>query len=198
VPETRRCGWLAAISVGMKRAWTGWNAYGCDIGRSQISTVTDKNQSSNTDFLGYKAIATIETPRPIRWLTVDGTKSGMDQVVASHIRLLTRRVIASTLIIVDIKRIDGLRWEQIGDYVTMVALANPKLGADYSGQDSILSLFSGDSTMAPAGLTANDRTLLTGLYSSKPNQTAENQRAEMRRARTRALKAGAKALPQDQ
>jgi hypothetical protein len=110
----------------------------------------------------------------------------MDQMDASRIRLRNRRVIASTLIIVDIKRIDGLQWNQIGDYATMVALTNPKLGADYSGQDSILSLFSGASTLAPAGLTATDRILLTSLYSSMPNQTAENQRAEMRRARTRA------------
>lgn len=146
------------------------------------------------NFLSKDDIREAKTPRAIRWLAIDGyPMASLNRNLPSRIRSQTHRIIGSSLIIVDIKRLDGIQWGQIGAYIAMIALTDPKLGGNFSGQDSILSLFDGDPARAPKDLTTQDQALIDALYTSDSYQSAAAQRSDMRRIQKRgAAKAAAR------
>jgi hypothetical protein len=67
------------------------------------------------------------------------------------------------LIIVDGKKLTGTTWQQLGDYLAVVSLAQIDPSANPTGFDSILNLFS--NPQAYSGLTDWDRSYLRALYS---------------------------------
>jgi len=67
------------------------------------------------------------------------------------------------LIIVDGKKLTGTTWQQLGDYLAVVSLAQIDPAANPTGFDSILNLFS--NPKAYSGLTDWDRSYLRALYS---------------------------------
>jgi hypothetical protein len=87
----------------------------------------------------------------------------------------------ATYIVIDVGQLQGISWNQLGDYVAMVALANPKLSDTYPPASSALSLFAdrdaGRSMVA--GRTAFDRSLLYALYHGDQNQSARLQVRQM-------------------
>jgi hypothetical protein len=141
-------------------------------------------------WLTGEEIRQTKTPRAVRWLSLDASVQGQGTNTASHIRRQTHAAIVSSIIIVDIKRIGGLKWGQLADYIAMVALTNPTLGGNYAGQDSILALFETNSGQPPKALTAQDDRLLTGLYMSGSDYSAGVQRGEMRRIMKKSASGG--------
>lgn len=142
-------------------------------------------------FLSTEGIREAKAPRAVRWLAIDGyPATSLDKGIPSRIHTQAHRIIGSSLIIVDIKRIDGIQWGQLGAYIAMIALTDPKLGSNFSGQDSILSLFDDGAAKAPKDLTAQDRLLISTLYASDSYQSASEQRSEMHRIQKRAQKRG--------
>jgi hypothetical protein len=67
------------------------------------------------------------------------------------------------LIIVDSKKLQGTTWQQLGDYLAMIALAQIAPFTNPTSFDSILNLFSNPG--AYSGLTDWDRSYLRALYS---------------------------------
>ncbi len=73
-----------------------------------------------------------------------------------------------TIVILDIPRLEGATFQQLGDYVSMVALAQIDPEADMRGFDSVLNLFrdpAGDD-----GLTDWDTAYLRSLYRAELRQ----------------------------
>jgi hypothetical protein len=67
------------------------------------------------------------------------------------------------IIVVDATKLTGTTWEQLGDYLAVVSLAQIDPRTDPSAFDSILNLFANPA--AYSGLTDWDRSYMRALYS---------------------------------
>lgn len=146
-----------------------------------------------------KDIKELMKPRPVRWYSVTESRNldgrsihgfspgelaiNPTTAVSSRISEQTREATVGLVIIVDFKRIEGVEWPQLGDYLSMVALGRPSFGPDYSGS-TILALFQDRDrgVSLPAALTAQDQGFLKGLYSSFDLVRGTSQRAAIRDA----------------
>jgi hypothetical protein len=74
--------------------------------------------------------------------------------------------------VLDINRAAGLSFQQIGDYIGMIALAQIDPEADTRGNETILNLFEQGRTVDAA--TDWDRSFLASLYAAELNQRQAN------------------------
>ena len=81
------------------------------------------------------------------------------------------------LILVDATKLEGVTWEELGDYIALVALAQIDPQSDPSGFDSILNLFTNPE--AYSGLTDWDRSYVSALYSYDQYRRPEVQAVEL-------------------
>jgi hypothetical protein len=81
------------------------------------------------------------------------------------------------IIIVDSTKLAGTTWQQLGDYLAVVALAQVDLETNPAGFDSILNLFTNPA--AYSGLTDWDRTYLQALYRFDQERNPNLQRGEL-------------------
>jgi len=72
--------------------------------------------------------------------------------------------LASVIMIVDFKQMQGLSWGQLADYIAMAALTNVDPDHNFSDLPSILALFSTTGQSRPHGLSDWDRAYLRALY----------------------------------
>ena len=91
----------------------------------------------------------------------------------SHILLSKIWVLSSVYVVVDRERLAGVSRGQFADYVSMVSLADIKLGANLGDSDTILRLFDGEPAAAAAGLSLWDQAFLKSLYTT--DQRAKTQ-----------------------
>lgn len=130
-------------------------------------------------------------PRPIRWLNASragGAGGGsLGQVYsASRLRESSQENAILSLAIVDARMMRGLKWRQVADYLTMVALANPRMDARFP-LDTIMSIFQVRDAggLLPTELTVNDRSLLRALYRTHGAVSAHRQRKQIQSAITK-------------
>jgi hypothetical protein len=105
----------------------------------------------------------------------------IDHVVASRLQTSVVDSIGVTAVIVDTRKVKGMGFGSVSDYIPMVALGqfNP---ADVSADmPTILNLFKArdQGRTVPPGLTDWDRAYLTGLYATQPNLSAIAQRGKI-------------------
>jgi hypothetical protein len=81
------------------------------------------------------------------------------------------------IILVDATRLGGKSWQQIGDYLAVVALAQIDLNTDPAEFDSILNLFTNGA--AYSGLTDWDRSFVQALYDIDLERLPELQRNQL-------------------
>jgi len=81
------------------------------------------------------------------------------------------------VIIVDGTKLNGTSWQQIGDYLAVVSLAQIDPTADSIAFDSILNLFSNPA--AYSGLTDWDRTYMQALYSLDQSRIPQLQKNDV-------------------
>ena len=122
---------------------------------------------------------------PVRWwhVSMPVTRSGAPAVrlpgglapmIPGSGRLtteVTNRLLRS-FVILDIPKMDGLNYQQVGDYVAMVALVQLNPDADTTGFDTILNVF--DQPTQMTGMTEWDHSYLNSLYGSYLNQRRPN------------------------
>ncbi len=135
-----------------------------------------------------------QSDRPVRWwhvtLPVDA-RTGQPAIRLPHndtppvisvagpsrlhsgIRDAMRRVI----IIVDSSKLSGTTWQELGDYLAFVSLAQVDSDANPAAFDSILNLFSNPA--AYTGLTDWDRSYVQALYEFDQERRPELQAAEV-------------------
>jgi hypothetical protein len=115
--------------------------------------------------------------QPVRWwqITVPVDRMGNPvvpganpgeppRVMASNSLLASgmRDRLLGSLIIVDVNKLGSATWDQLADYLAMVALVQVDPKANLAGFDSILNLFGGNAP--PSSLTEWDRAYLQSLY----------------------------------
>ncbi|MBO9579264.1 MAG: hypothetical protein J7498_00015 [Sphingobium sp.] len=89
----------------------------------------------------------------------------------SHIFLAARLDIAQSVVVIDIKAIDGMSVVQLADYATMRAFARTRPVDGDSSASTILALFD-KSAPAPRELTPFDLGYLSAIYKSQGNLPA--------------------------
>jgi hypothetical protein len=80
-------------------------------------------------------------------------------------------------VIVDWTQVQGVTYEQLGDYAGMAGLADIKPNAQLGDVPTILSLFNGTPQPALAGLSDWDRAFLKSLYTT--DQVSRLQRSDI-------------------
>lgn len=83
--------------------------------------------------------------------------------------------IYKAIVIVDIEQVSGLSTAQLGDYLTLVTLAQIDPDADTGSFDTVLNLFNAPTNVV--GLTAWDEAYLRALYSSPSRRQAPSAQA---------------------
>lgn len=80
----------------------------------------------------------------------------------------------TTILVVDVNRLDGVHLDQLSDFATMRILGTPRprIELEQDGAVSILNLFDVGPDAAPRQMTALDRAYLKGLYAMRPNDPA--------------------------
>ena len=140
--------------------------------------------------LGSEALETFQTTdAPVRWWHVSLPVSVDTGEVAirlagepdtptlrvrdaSRLRSNIREDLARVIIILDIPKLQGVSLRALGDYVSMVALAQIDPAGDVSGYDSVLNLFAGGTA---DGMTSWDRDYLTSLYAARRDRARVSQ-----------------------
>lgn len=145
------------------------------------------------------------TPRPVRaWYQVarigaDGVRlqpldglAGRATVPAQVGRLPNTRLehgtvlsLSSVFIVVDAHAAEGLRLQQLADYVAMVGLTELHYDAEISGLPTILGLFDvrSASEPGPGGLTAWDIKFLSALYDTEQKYVMQRSQVVQRMLR---------------
>jgi hypothetical protein len=95
----------------------------------------------------------------------------------SRIHSGVRDAMQRVIIIVDSGKLTGTTWQQLGDYLAFVSLAQVDLAADPTAFDSILNLFSNPT--AYSGLTDWDRSYVRALYGFEQRRDGRLQRNEI-------------------
>ena len=134
---------------------------------------------------------------PVRWIVstrtepvggpaLEGTPSAAS---ASRLQLPVVKRLSMSISIVDAKRLSGITWQQLADYLALASLTRADMDVSY-GPNTILSLFqaTADGRKAPPGLTALDKAFLKSLYASTPSLGADAQRLAIRMAIQRDLR----------
>jgi hypothetical protein len=126
----------------------------------------------------------IATPRVVRvWYNLTLLRSAGFE---SRIRMSKVRSFLSVFVVVDQGRLQqGITRGQFADYVAMVSLAKLKPELHLGDTPTILKLFDGAPTAAPAGLTAWDQAFLASLYTT--DQGSRLQRSQIAHSMVRIL-----------
>jgi hypothetical protein len=95
----------------------------------------------------------------------------------SRIHSGIRDALRSVIIVVDSTKLHGTTWQQLGDYLAVVSLAQVDLEADPAAFDSILNLFTNPA--AYSGLTDWDRTYVRALYKFDQERNPKLQAGEL-------------------
>jgi len=88
--------------------------------------------------------------------------------MASRLTTVIQNDLRRAYIIIDIDQAEGITFQQLADYVAMVAFAQVDPDADLSGFPTILNVF--DNPNVASGLTDWDQAYLGSLYGAELNQ----------------------------
>ena len=112
------------------------------------------------------------------------TKLGTNYIPTNHHPKGTRiqfgavEMFESVIVIVDLRRVQGLSYGQLADYVAMLGFAQLDLDADFGSAPSILQLYSAQPAQPPpGGLSDWDVAYLRALY--KTEQASRAQRNQI-------------------
>ncbi len=129
----------------------------------------------------------IETDRPVRWwhismpvhsetgrmaVSLPGYPPTRVSAIGSRLTTLIQNDLMRAYVIIDIDQIEGVTFQQLADYVAMVAFAQVDPDADLSGFPTILNVF--DNPNIAFGLTDWDQSYLGSLYGAELNQRNPN------------------------
>lgn len=129
----------------------------------------------------------VESDAPVRWwhvslpvnsetggvaVRIPGYPAPQSRAAASRLTTLIQNDLRRAYVIIDIDQIEGVTFQQLADYVAMVAFAQIDPDADLSGFPTILNVF--DNPYIAVGLTDWDEAYLGSLYGAELNQRSPN------------------------
>jgi len=83
--------------------------------------------------------------------------------------------VRSAIVVVDKNKMEGISRDQLADYIAMCALSRIKPRTTFGDAPTILKLFDGPATQAPASLSAWDQAFLESLYHTDSTSTMQRQ-----------------------
>lgn len=93
--------------------------------------------------------------------------------LGSRITRAAVRSIHSAIVVVDFRKIEGLTWGQVGDFVAMVGLAQLRADAETGAVPTILNLFEDGGDERAKALTVWDQAFLKSVYASRDGSVTE-------------------------
>ena len=87
--------------------------------------------------------------------------------LGSRLTWASVRSIYSVIVIVDLKRVEGLNVGQLSDFSAMIGLAQLRTDTDLGNLPTILNLFAETRSARPQGLSSWDRSFLKSLYETE-------------------------------
>jgi len=129
----------------------------------------------------------IESDAPVRWwhvslpvnsetgavaVRIPGYPPPQTRAAASRLTTLIQNDLKRAYVIIDIDLVEGVSFQQLADYVAMVAFAQIDPDADLSGFPTILNVF--DNPTIAFGLTDWDQSYLGSLYGAELNRSNPN------------------------
>jgi hypothetical protein len=100
--------------------------------------------------------------------------------LGSRINRAAVRSIYSAIVVVDFRKIEGLTWGQVADYVAMVGLAQLRADAETGSVPTILSLFEDGGDERAKALTVWDQAFLKSVYASREGSVTELTQIKLR------------------
>jgi hypothetical protein len=98
--------------------------------------------------------------------------------LGSRLTVSAKRTIWSVIVVVDAKQVGNLNFGQLTDYIGVIGLAQINLDKPLGDAPIILKLFSAPVDVRPAEMTAWDRALLHGLYSTNPTDRVQRSQIQ--------------------
>jgi hypothetical protein len=148
-------------------------------GRGAINTFLDSSRPVrvwyNSDLLAEGGI--LDSPDATTASLV-GTGIDLANVPTNAVHAPTRLrygavlSLSSVIVVVDAKRLEGLNFGQLADYIAMIGLAQVRLDADPGPAPTILTLFRG-SENRPTTLSAWDGAFLSSLYRTEQSNVTQ-------------------------
>lgn len=123
-----------------------------------------------------------------------GYGAGSANRTPGRMRSNIRHDLNSVTIIVDVRRLEGVSFPALTDFIVMVALAQIDPAADFSGLPTVLDL--PRNPMGVSGLTDWDRDYLTALYSVRMDRpTLSTQELDIARGLVRGRRGRLESIP---
>ncbi len=127
-----------------------------------------QTQTADSDILGHtNPIGRMTGPTTQEFLGAEVTRPST--IDFGRLTRPTLQAVRNVVVIVDAQRVTQVRLDALADYIAMVTLAQTEPGADTSGYDTILNLFS-EALSGQDGMTAWDVAYLQGVYAGRGNQ----------------------------
>ena len=112
-------------------------------------------------------------------------------VAPSRTSMTVRPIFLAAVVVIEARSVAGLTTTQVGDYAAMRAYAPIRPRGLPRNSNSVLTVLEApENALIPASITEWDLAYLRGLYATPPHQSAQRQRADIRRAMTRDLEQG--------
>jgi hypothetical protein len=108
---------------------------------------------------------------PITFFGVGGVFEGIPTVPIGpmpHSEFNALPDLRSVIAVIDLKRVVGLDWRQVTDYIAMAGATKVDLDAHVEGTSTIMSLFSSPGDARPQGLSSWDKSFIKELYQTDP------------------------------
>jgi hypothetical protein len=96
----------------------------------------------------------------------------------SRLTTTSTRDIFSVIVVVDSTQLENVNFGQLTDYVGLIGLAQIDLDKPLGDAPTILKLFTANDATRPAAMTAWDRALLHGLYSTDQKSRVQTSQIE--------------------
>jgi len=96
----------------------------------------------------------------------------------SRLTTTSTRDIFSVIVVVDSSTLENVNFGQLADYVGLIGLAQIDLDKPLGDAPTILKLFTANVGTRPAAMTAWDRALLHGLYSTDQKSRVQTSQIE--------------------
>lgn len=141
-------------------------------GASRGSSALDRFQASSSPVRWWHVSLPVTETGDIA-VRLPGGSAPFVRQDGSRLTTRLRNDLRRAYVIVDLEEMDGVTFQQLGDYIGMVAMAQIDPEAETAAYDTVLNLF--EAPEAVDGLTGWDRSYLQALYDAELNRRSPNQ-----------------------
>lgn len=136
-------------------------------GASRSATALERFRTTDSPVRWWHVAIPIDSDTGAIAVRLPGEEAPCYRTLGGLLRTEIRNDLRRAFVIVDMERAAGVNFQQLSDYVAMVAFAQIDPEADLSPYPTVLNLF--DAPASVDGMTDWDRSYLTALYDAELN-----------------------------